>query len=87
MKKAIGKREQIGVDLYHLQQELARLQGQLESSLENLNKSNHKRMESETMLKALSQETQQTHEKWNKSHKDRKQLIRNLLNRQSIVYS
>jgi hypothetical protein len=54
VKKASTQREQIGVDLYQAQQNLARLQGLLESSHDNFNVIRGIREETERHLKVAT---------------------------------
>ncbi|KAJ1554719.1 Coiled-coil domain-containing protein 40 [Nowakowskiella sp. JEL0078] len=68
-KKAIKRREEIGVDLYNEQQQLARLQAMLESAQDSCNVMNRLREEAEREQRLSLTQFKEESEKWKENSK------------------
>lgn len=71
VKKSVKQREQIGVELYSVQEQLARLQAVLEGAQDNFGVIRNLREEAERARKHYSEQFNLKHEKWRHQNKNR----------------
>jgi hypothetical protein len=69
LKKSIKSREQVGVELYALQEQLARLQAMMEGAEDNFSVIRNLREEAERACQHYSEQYQLKQEKWKQQNK------------------
>jgi hypothetical protein len=74
IKKSVKKREQIGVELYAVQEQLARVQAMTESAEDNFGVIRNLREEAERAQKQYAEQYNLKQEKWRHQNKNCKSL-------------